>query len=189
MCDLEALLLLLPWLATVDVMSVADVEGTLVIAGANHAGLAQSANCDPVLGVGTQRRVAHEAVGGRPVIDLTVRRLYCEYPGCSRAKFAEQVTRLTRATSGVPLRCTKMVDAVALSGRAGARRDRSAGGDEHRHGEDEGTRSVGSFQISEPCFGVIAGKNATGYDRLDGGCGERRGRGGRVGENDWEHMD
>ncbi|MBC9719535.1 transposase family protein [Streptomyces sp. TRM66268-LWL] len=37
------------------------------------------------------RHVADEAVGGRPVvIDLSVRRLYCENPACSKVTFVER---------------------------------------------------------------------------------------------------
>ncbi|MEU2874542.1 ISL3 family transposase, partial [Streptomyces olivoreticuli] len=70
------------------------------------------------------RHVADEAVGGRPVvIDLSVRRLYCENPDCSRKTFAEQVGGLTvryqRRTSALQ----RVVEAVgvALAGPAGAR--------------------------------------------------------------------
>ncbi|MFC7310854.1 ISL3 family transposase [Streptomyces monticola] len=70
------------------------------------------------------RHVADEAVGGRPVmIDLSVRRLYCENPACSKATFVEQVTGLTeryqRRTPG--LRRVVEAVAVALAGSAGAR--------------------------------------------------------------------
>jgi transposase len=42
------------------------------------------------------RHVADEPVGGRAVvIDLSVRRLYCENPECPKTTFAEQVTGLT----------------------------------------------------------------------------------------------
>ncbi|MFC4517954.1 transposase family protein [Streptomyces ehimensis] len=38
------------------------------------------------------RHVADEAVGGRPVvIDLSVRRRYCEHSACAKQTFAEQV--------------------------------------------------------------------------------------------------
>jgi hypothetical protein len=44
-----------------------------------------------------ERHVADEAVGGRGVvIDLSVRRLYCEDPACEKVTFVEQVTGLTR---------------------------------------------------------------------------------------------
>ncbi|MEC4021128.1 ISL3 family transposase [Streptomyces sp. H27-D2] len=42
------------------------------------------------------RHVADEAVGGRPVIvELSVRRLYCENPDCPKTTFVEQVDGLT----------------------------------------------------------------------------------------------
>ncbi|MDP5315726.1 transposase family protein [Streptomyces poriferorum] len=43
-----------------------------------------------------QRRLADSPVGGRPVlIELTVRRLYCENDLCGRRPFVEQVAGLT----------------------------------------------------------------------------------------------
>ncbi|MCX4458296.1 transposase family protein [Streptomyces sp. NBC_01340] len=37
---------------------------------------------------GSQRRLADDAVGGRQVcIELTVRRLFCDAPGCTRVTF------------------------------------------------------------------------------------------------------
>ncbi|MFD7711067.1 transposase family protein, partial [Streptomyces sp. NPDC059786] len=42
------------------------------------------------------RHVADESADGRPVvIDLSVRRLYCENPACPRTTFVEQVEGLT----------------------------------------------------------------------------------------------
>ena len=70
------------------------------------------------------RHVADEAVGGRAVvIDLSVRRLYCENPGCAKNTFAEQVTGLTVRYQRRTLALQKVVDAVAaaLAGSAGAR--------------------------------------------------------------------
>ncbi|MGW3245600.1 transposase family protein [Streptomyces sp. NPDC001070] len=70
------------------------------------------------------RHVADEAVGGRPVvIDLSVRRLYCENPDCPKATFVEQIEGLTeryqRRTP--PLRQVVAAVAVALAGSVGAR--------------------------------------------------------------------
>jgi transposase len=70
------------------------------------------------------RHVADEAVGGRPaVIDLSVRRLYCENPACEKITFAEQVPGLTRRYQRRTPALQKVVDAVAvaLAGSAGAR--------------------------------------------------------------------
>lgn len=70
------------------------------------------------------RRVADEAVGGRPVvIDLSVRRLYCENPACPKVTFVEQIEGLTeRYQRRTPaLRRVVAAVAVALAGSAGAR--------------------------------------------------------------------
>jgi len=65
-----------------------------------------------------------EAVGGRPVvIDLSVRRLYCEDPDCPRTTFVEQVGGLTVRYQRRTPALQQVVDAVAvaLAGSAGAR--------------------------------------------------------------------
>ncbi|MGW9031349.1 ISL3 family transposase [Streptomyces sp. NPDC055722] len=70
------------------------------------------------------RHVADEAVGGRAVvIDLSVRRLYCENPSCEKVTFVEQVAGLTRCYQRRTPALQKVVDAVAvaLAGSAGAR--------------------------------------------------------------------
>ncbi|MDH6711082.1 hypothetical protein P3T27_007834 [Kitasatospora sp. MAA19] len=69
------------------------------------------------------RHVADEAVGGRAVvIDLSVRRLYCENPACKKVTFVEQVAGLTRRYQRRTPALQKVVDAVAvaLAGSAGA---------------------------------------------------------------------
>ncbi|MGW2993202.1 ISL3 family transposase [Streptomyces sp. NPDC001193] len=71
-----------------------------------------------------ERHVADEAVGGRAVvIDLSVRRLYCENPGCEKATFVEQVPGLTRRYQRRTPALQAVVNAVAvaLAGSAGAR--------------------------------------------------------------------
>ncbi|MFI8101294.1 ISL3 family transposase [Streptomyces sp. NPDC086023] len=70
------------------------------------------------------RHVADETVGGRSVvIDLSVRRLYCENADCQKATFVEQVPGLTRRYQRRTPAAQTMVDAVAvaLAGSAGAR--------------------------------------------------------------------
>ena len=70
------------------------------------------------------RHVADEAVGGRSVvIDLSVRRLYCENSACEKTTFVEQVAGLTRRHQRRTPALQKVVDAVAvaLAGSAGAR--------------------------------------------------------------------
>lgn len=73
---------------------------------------------------GYQRRLADGAVGGRQVsIELTIRRLFCDAPGCVQVTFAEQVEGLT-VPSGrrtPQLRDLLRAIAVALAGRAGER--------------------------------------------------------------------
>jgi len=71
-----------------------------------------------------ERRLADTPVGGQPVlVELTVRRLYCENTDCLRRTFVEQVEGLTvrygRRTPG-SRRILEAV-AVALAGRAGSR--------------------------------------------------------------------
>jgi hypothetical protein len=57
------------------------------------------------------------------VIDLSVRRIFCDNPECPRSSFAEQVPGLTlrygRRTPGLQRVLEKI--ALALAGRAGAR--------------------------------------------------------------------
>ncbi|MFJ8828379.1 ISL3 family transposase [Streptomyces sp. NPDC102467] len=71
-----------------------------------------------------QRHLADTAIGGRPVvIDLAVRRLFCDAADCPRRTFVEQVEGLTirygRRT--IPLLEVVQAIALALAGRAGAR--------------------------------------------------------------------
>jgi transposase len=71
------------------------------------------------------RHVADEAVGGRAVvINLSVRRLYCENSDCPKTTFAEQVTGVTvRYQLRIPaLQHVVNAVAVALAGSAGAGR-------------------------------------------------------------------
>jgi transposase len=71
-----------------------------------------------------RRRIADTAVGGQPVlIELSVRRLFCDEQGCRRRTFSEQVEGLTtRYGRRTPL-LAKVLQAVglALAGRAGAK--------------------------------------------------------------------
>ncbi|MFC9432071.1 ISL3 family transposase [Streptomyces sp. NPDC056987] len=70
------------------------------------------------------RCLADVTLGGRPLrINLSVRRLYCENPACSKATIAEQVPGLTvRYQRRTPL-LQHLVEAVGvvLAGRGGAR--------------------------------------------------------------------
>jgi transposase len=70
------------------------------------------------------RRLADASIGGRRVmIRLTVRRFFCQAPGCKSRTFAEQVDGLTRryARRTPPLAAALGEVAAALAGRAGAR--------------------------------------------------------------------
>ncbi|MGK3945269.1 ISL3 family transposase [Streptomyces caeruleatus] len=70
------------------------------------------------------RRLGDASLGGRPVlIELSVRRLYCENAACGKVTFAEQVPGLTvRYQRRTPL-LQRVVEAagVLLAGRGGAR--------------------------------------------------------------------
>lgn len=71
-----------------------------------------------------RRHPADGTVGGRPVvIDLSVRRLFCDESACLRCTFVEQVAGLTiRYGRRTPL-LQRLLEAIALAlaGRAGAR--------------------------------------------------------------------
>ncbi|MER5689689.1 transposase family protein [Streptomyces sp. NPDC002205] len=70
------------------------------------------------------RSLADTPVGDRPVlIELTVRRLYCENVRCPRRTFAEQVDGLTVRYSRRTPAARRVLEAVAvaLAGRAGSR--------------------------------------------------------------------
>ncbi|WP_322749270.1 MULTISPECIES: transposase family protein, partial [unclassified Frankia] len=86
MCDID-LAALLPQLAAVRVDAVEPGTGVVRITARSREGVAVAC---PACGWSSAwvhsryvRHVADEAVGGRPVlIDLSVRRLYCENPAC-----------------------------------------------------------------------------------------------------------
>jgi len=70
------------------------------------------------------RRLSDTAAAGREVlIRLTVRRLFCDNPGCARKTFAEQLPELAARHARRTAILQRVLDAVALSlgGRAGAR--------------------------------------------------------------------
>ena len=71
-----------------------------------------------------QRHLADTAVGGRAVVvDLTVRRLFCDVPACPRRTFAEQVEGLTLRYGRYTPTLLELLRVVglALAGSAGAR--------------------------------------------------------------------
>ncbi|MFJ8828119.1 ISL3 family transposase [Streptomyces sp. NPDC102467] len=62
------------------------------------------------------RHVADEAIGGRPVmIDISVRRLYCEHSDCTRATFVEQVDGLTERYQRRTPALRRLVEALATA--------------------------------------------------------------------------
>ncbi|WP_308380170.1 ISL3 family transposase [Streptomyces sp. ISL-43] len=70
------------------------------------------------------RRLADTPVGGQPVlVELTVRRLYCENTDCLRRTFVEQVEGLTVRYGRRTPASRRILEAVAvaLAGRAGSR--------------------------------------------------------------------
>jgi transposase len=118
---------LLPHLAGVIVEAVEAAAGLLLVTARARAPEAACPGCGTVSGrVHSRycRTLADAAVGGRPaVIALTVRRFFCQDPGCPRKTFAEQVDGLTsRYARKTPLLAGILARiAVALAGRAGAR--------------------------------------------------------------------
>jgi transposase len=70
------------------------------------------------------RRLIDPAIGGRAtMIELTVRRFFCDSSACTKRTFAEQIDGLTarHARQTVPARRLLRAVALALGGRAGAR--------------------------------------------------------------------
>jgi transposase len=134
-CDPETVSFLLPHLAGLDIESVCVSGRTVRIVAAACAGEAACTGCGTVsrrVHSRYGRRLADTASGGQEVVvDLQVRRFFCDCGGCGRKTFAEQVPGLTarygRRTSG--LQAVLRAVAMALGGRAGARlADRLASG-------------------------------------------------------------
>jgi transposase len=126
-CDVE-LTVLLPCLASVLVEAVEAGEGLVRITVRTAAGVpvdCPGCGCPSVWEHSRYvRHVADEAIGGRPVmIDVSVRRLYCENPDCSRITFVEQVPGLTVRYQRRTPALQKVIASVAtaLAGRTGAR--------------------------------------------------------------------
>nr|WP_229568492.1 ISL3 family transposase [Rhodococcus sp. RDE2] len=71
-----------------------------------------------------RRRPADTAIGAHPVIlDLVVRRFFCDYDSCDATTFAEQVPGLTQRWARRTTVLDTMIEAIglAVAGRAGAR--------------------------------------------------------------------
>jgi hypothetical protein len=126
-CDVE-LEVLLPQLAAVQVEGVQASAELIRITARTREGLAVACpGCGWISAWEHSRYVRHvaeEAVGGRSVvIDVSVRRLYCQNPACAKATFVEQIGGLTgRYPRRTPaLQRVLNAVAVALAGTAGAR--------------------------------------------------------------------
>uniref|UniRef100_A0AAU2UYB3 ISL3 family transposase n=1 Tax=Streptomyces sp. NBC_00003 TaxID=2903608 RepID=A0AAU2UYB3_9ACTN len=121
------MLKLLPQLNAVEVGTVEEFADVVVVSARSRADPTVCTGCGRFSDWEHSRYVRHvadEAVGGRPVrIDLSVRRLYCENPTCSKITFAEQIDGLTvryqRRTPG--LQAVIVTVATALAGKAGSR--------------------------------------------------------------------
>ena len=125
-CD-ELLGIVFPHLEKVLVERVRVEDGVVRVKGRTQDGVLLCPDCGvPSRRVHSwyQRCLADAAVGGRPVvIDLSVRRLFCDVSDCARRTFVEQVEGLTipygRRTVGL-LGIVQAI-ALALAGRAGVR--------------------------------------------------------------------
>jgi transposase len=127
LCDLDGVGLLLPHLAGVVVESVERLAGQVRIGVRPRAVGGRCARCgtESVRVHSRYRRcLADAAVGGQPVVvEIRIRRFFCDAVDCPVRTFAEQVEGLTtRHARRTPL-LRGMLEAVglALAGRAGAR--------------------------------------------------------------------
>jgi hypothetical protein len=126
LCDVE-LALLLPQLATVQVDGgQASVELIRIVASTRVGTSVACPSCGLASDWEHSRYVRHadEAVGGRAaVIDLSVRRLYCQNPHCPKQTFVEQIDGLTVRYQRRTPALQRVLEAVAvhLAGKAGAR--------------------------------------------------------------------
>ncbi|GGV68457.1 transposase [Streptomyces longisporoflavus] len=119
--------MLFPYLDSVLVMRVFLADGTVRIRARTGDDDVSCPDCAVVSGrvhSSYERRLADSPVGDqRVLIELTVRRLYCENTACPRRTFVEQVDGLTvRYGRRTPaFRRALEAVAVALAGRCGAR--------------------------------------------------------------------
>lgn len=126
-CD-ELVEVVFPHLGRVLVEQVRAVGGTVQVRARTRDGVIVPCPSCGVLSSRVhsryRRRLADAGFGGRDVvIDLSVRRLYCNAGSCPRRTFVEQVQDLTiRYGRYTPLllRCLQAIG-LALAGRAGAR--------------------------------------------------------------------
>lgn len=125
--------MLLPHLGSLVIDTVTDTGAGIIL----EARLRADGGCCPRCGRGSarahsryHRRLADAPIGGRSVlVQLQVRRLFCDNPECPARTFAEQPAELavprSRRTSLLAAALTAI--AVALAGRAGARLARRLG--------------------------------------------------------------
>ena len=125
--------ILFPHLAGVAVDEVLVESGRLCVWARARAGEAACPKCGAAsarVHSRYSRRLSDLAAGGRRVvIRLTVRRFFCEAPGCGKRTFAEQVAGLTSryARRTPPLKAALGAVAASLAGRAGSRLAASLG--------------------------------------------------------------
>jgi transposase len=119
---------LLPHLAAVLVEQVrVEEEKVLIVARTRDGTIVSCPDCGtPARRVHSRyrRSLADAALGNRPVvIDLCVRRLFCDSARCARRTFAEQTAGLTVRYGRRTAALAEIVQAIALAlaGRAGAR--------------------------------------------------------------------
>lgn len=127
LCE-DLLRLLFPHLEKVLVEQVSRVKETIWISARTRP---DTASACPDCRVSSRRvhsryrrKVADMAAGGQPVvIELAVRRLFCDTPSCPRRTFAEQVEGLTSCYARYTPCLLRVLQAIglALAGRAGAR--------------------------------------------------------------------
>ncbi|MFC8368307.1 transposase family protein [Streptomyces sp. NPDC057239] len=119
---------LLPYLAAVLVEQVrVEEEKVLIVARTRDGTVVPCPDCGtPARRVHGRyrRRLADVSLGDRPVvIDLRVRRMFCDSARCARRTFVEQVAGLTVRYGRRTAALVEIVQAIALAlaGRAGAR--------------------------------------------------------------------
>lgn len=118
---------LLPHLSGLAVDAVEHCEGQVRIHGRVRAASAGCPACGRVarrVHSRYRRRLADAAIAGQPaVIQLRVRRFFCDNPRCRVRTFAEQADGLTTPHARRTLLARRMLAevALALAGRAGAR--------------------------------------------------------------------
>jgi transposase len=126
-CDLEAVSVLVPHLADLDIESVSASGSTVRMLATTCVAEAACTGCGAVsrrVHSRYVRRLADTASGGQEVlVDLQVRRFFCGNAECGKKTFAEQVPGLTARYGRRTILLETLLRAVAmaLGGRAGAR--------------------------------------------------------------------